>query len=389
MLRFFTAGESHGPALMAILDGIPAGLPLDAAVINRELKRRQKGFGAGERMQIEDDRVQILAGVMGGKTFGAPIGMLIPNLDHENWAAKEINPMTIPRPGHADLTGAIKYGLRDLRPALERASARVTASTVAVGAICKHFLTQFGIQVLGYVTSIGTVDADVKEMTPEERFVLSEGSDLRCPDANAANRMREEINNARKTHETLGGILEIAAVNVPPGLGSYTQWDRRLNARLASAVLSIQAMKGVEIGSAFDNTRLQGTQAQDGIRLADGALVRTSNHAGGIEGGISNGQPIIIRVGMKPIATTLTPHDSVDLSHGDETRSQYERSDICPVPRAVPILEAMVAFVLADELISSLGGDDIAEMLARFAALRQARLEDLHMEDHPHTWWPL
>jgi chorismate synthase len=388
MLRFLTAGESHGPALMAILDGMPAGLPLDAAVIDHELKRRQKGFGAGERMQIEKDRVQILAGVMEGKTIGAPIGLLIPNRDHENWAGKEINPMTIPRPGHADLTGAIKYGFGDLRPALERASARVTASTVAVGAVCKHFLAQFGVQVLGYVTSIGTINANMKDMTPEERFVHSEGSDVRCPDAKSAGRMREEINNARKTHETLGGILEIAAVNVPPGLGSYTQWDRRLNARLASAVLSIQAMKGVEIGSAFDNTRLQGTRAQDGIRLANGALVRSSNHAGGIEGGISNGLPIIIRAAMKPIATTLTHQDSVDLSHGNETSSRYERSDICPVPRAVPILEAMIAFVLADELISSLGGDDIAEMLARFAALRQARLEDLHMEDRPHTWWP-
>lgn len=387
-LRFMTAGESHGPALTAILDGMAAGLPLDAGVIDQELARRQRGYGAGPRMKLEHDRVRILGGVMDGHTNGAPIALLIPNDDHDKWKGKSIEPMTAPRPGHADLTGAVKYNLPDLRPALERASARETAARVAVGAVCKGFLSQLGIVVGGYVASIGEVTADFGEVPYEERFVAAEESEVRCPDKAAAEKMRLRIEEIIRARDTLGGVLEIVALHVPVGLGSYAQWDRRLEARLGAALLSVQAIKGVEVGTAFDNARLPGTQVQDGIRLDGGSLVRGTDRAGGMEGGVSNGQPIVLRAAMKPIATTLTPQETVDLGSGAESPTRYERSDFCPVPRAVPILEAMAAFVLADALIEKLGGDSIAEMKPRFESLRMARLEDLQMDNTPHVWWP-
>jgi len=295
--------------------------------------------------------------------------------------------MTSPRPGHADLTGAVKYGYKDLRPALERASARETTMRVAVGAVCKHFLLQFGIIVGGYVSSIGTVQTDFGDMPYEERFVQAEESDVRCPVASSAAKMRDEIEKTIHGKNTLGGVLEIIALNVPVGLGSFAQWDKRLEARLAMAVMSVQAIKGVEVGDAFANARLPGTEVQDGIRLENGDLVRMSNRAGGTEAGISNGQTLVIRAAMKPIATTLTPQQTVDLASGIESPTKYERSDFCPVPRAVPILEAMVAFVLADALIEKLGGDSMDEMKPRFEALRKASLDDLQMDNIPHVFW--
>jgi len=414
MLRFMTAGESHGPALTAILDGFPAGLALDAAVIDRELLRRQLGYGAGPRMKLEKDTVAILGGVMEGQTTGAPLALQVANDDHVKWRGKAVEPMTAPRPGHADLTGAVKYALADLRPALERSSARETAARVAVGAVCKHFLAQFGILVGGYVAAIGEVPAQLDGIPYPERFTLAEQNDVRCPDPAAAERMRARIEAIIHAKDTLGGVLEIVALGVPVGLGSYAQWDRRLEARLAAAVLSVQAMKGVEIGPAFENARLPGTQVHDAMHLSgaenghgdaesaerskknpsilNGSVAdrisRSSNRAGGTEGGISNGQPIVIRVAMKPIATTLTPQSTVDLAAGTEAPTRYERSDFCPVPRAVPILEAMVAFVLADALIEKLGGDSLAEMLPRFESLRKAQLGDLHMDNTEHVWWP-
>jgi chorismate synthase len=387
MLRFLTAGESHGPSLTAILDGMPAGLKLDASVIDPELARRQKGYGAGGRMKIEKDTVQILGGVMAGETTGAPIALLVQNDDHVKWKGKEIEPMTAPRPGHADLTGAVKYGYKDLRPALERASARETTMRVAVGAVCKQFLAEFGIMVGGYVSSIGDVDADFGAMSYEDRFRLAEGSDVRCPVESSAVKMRDAIERTIHGKNTLGGVLEIVALNLPPGLGGFMQWDKRLEARLAMAIMSVQAIKGVEVGDAFANARLPGTQAHDPMTLEDRNIFRSTNRAGGTEGGISNGQPIVIRAAMKPIATTLTPQQTVDLATGKESPTQYERSDFCPVPRAVPILEAMVAFVLADALIEKLGGDSISEMKPRFALLRAARLEDLQMDNSPHIFW--
>jgi len=406
MLRFLSAGESHGPALTAILEGIPAGLVLSPDVINQELARRQSGYGSGGRMKIERDVVRILGGVMGGTTTGAPIALLVENADHTKWKGKAIDPMTAPHPGHADLTGVVKYGYHDLRPALERASARETTMRVAVGAVCKYFLSQFGILMGGYVQAIGDISADFTGIPYPERFARAEENDVRCPDAVAAGKMRIRIEQIMHSKDTLGGVLEVVALGVPVGLGSFAQWDRRLDGRLGAAILSIQAIKGVEIGEAWENARRTGTQAQDAIGLVgrkvekenrggkgelnshtDSDLFRPTNRAGGIEGGISNGQPIVIRAAMKPIATTLTAQATIDLVSGEPTPTRYERSDFCPVPRAVPILEAMTAFVLAEALIEKLGGDSMNEMLPRFASLRKARLEDLAMDAIKRVWW--
>ncbi|MDO8754479.1 MAG: chorismate synthase, partial [Anaerolineales bacterium] len=267
MLRFLTAGESHGPSLTAILDGMPAGLPITSDIINKELTRRQQGYGSSGRMKIEKDTVQILGGVMAGETTGAPIALLVQNDDHVQWKGKAIEPMTAPRPGHADLTGAVKYGYKDLRPALERASARETTMRVAVGAVCKHFLAQFGIIVGGYVSSIGEVQTDFGDMPYEERFACAEKSDVRCPVETSAAKMRAEIEKTIHGKNTLGGVLEIIALNLPVGLGSFAQWDKRLEAKLAMAIMSVQAIKGVEIGDAFENAKRLGTQAHDPINL--------------------------------------------------------------------------------------------------------------------------
>src|SRR5919108_364018 len=275
MLRFLTAGESHGPSLTAILDGMPAGLPLTPEIIDKELARRQKGYGSGGRMKIEKDSVQILGGVMAGETTGAPIALLVENADHVKWKGKPIEPMTAPRPGHADLTGAVKYQYKDLRLALERASARETTMRVAAGAVCKHFLNQFHIQVGGYVASIGEVQADFGNMPYEERFRRAEESDVRCPIDTFADRMRAEIEKTIHAKNTLGGVLEIVALHVPVGLGSFMQWDKRLEAKLALAVMSVQAIKGVEVGDAFVNARLPGTQAHDPINLQHANLERS------------------------------------------------------------------------------------------------------------------
>ena len=267
MLRFLTAGESHGPSLTAILDGMPAGLTITPDIINKELARRQKGYGSGGRMKIEKDTVQILGGVMAGETTGAPIALIVQNDDHVKWKGKAVEPMTAPRPGHADLTGAVKFGYKDLRPALERASARETTMRVAAGAVCKHFLSQFGIVVGGYVSSIGEVQADFGDMPYEERFRRAEESDVRCPVEGSAQKMRDEIEKTIHGKNTLGGVLEIVALNLPVGLGSFMQWDKRLEAKLAMAVMSVQAIKGVEVGDAFENAKRIGTQAHDPINL--------------------------------------------------------------------------------------------------------------------------
>ncbi len=387
-LRFLTAGESHGPSLTAILDGMPAGLSLSPDIINKELTRRQQGYGSGGRMKIEKDTVLITSGVMAGETTGAPIAMLVENADHIKWRGKAVEPMTSPRPGHADLTGAVKYGYKDLRPALERASARETTMRVAVGAVCKYFLAQFNIIVGGYVSSIGETQADFGDMPYEERFQRAEESDVRCPNSTSAQKMRDEIEKAIHGKNTLGGILEIVALNLPVGLGSFAQWDKRLEAKLALAVMSVQAIKGVEVGDAFENAKRLGTQAHDAMQLVTrNSVTRISNRAGGAEGGISNGQPIVIRAAMKPIATTLLPQPTVDLAAGTDAPTKYERSDFCPVPRAVPILEAMVAFVLADALLEKLGGDSMSEIKPRFESLRKATLDDLPMDNVPHVFW--
>jgi chorismate synthase len=340
-------------------------------------------------MKLERDTAQILSGVMEGVTIGSPLALLIGNKDHEKWAGIAIEPFIIPRPGHVDLIAALKYGYSDLRPGLERASARDTAARVAVGAICKHFLAQFGIQVGGYVTALGDVTADLAAGNLYERITQAETSAVRCPDPKSSDLMLDAIQDAIKEKNTLGGIIEVVALGLPPGLGTYMQWDKRLDARLAAAVISVQAIKGFEIGSAFANASQKGTQTQDAIHLdPNGQITRPTMHSGGIEGGMSTGEPLIMRAAMKPIATTLTPQTSINLATGEPTQTKYERSDFCPVPRAVPVIESMVALVLADSLIEKLGGDSMHEMQPRFKNLRQARLDDLQINNQPHIFWP-
>ena len=382
MLRFLTAGESHGPGLTAIVEGFPAGLPLAEKDVNTQLRRRQKGFGSGGRMKIERDRVSFMGGVMDGHTTGAPIAMQIENQDWANWRERDIPPMTIPRPGHADLTGALKYGYRDLRLALERASARETAARVAVGALCGRLLAEFGVTVGSYVVQIGPATAALADDVPYlERFAQAEESDVRCPDQAAAQAMRVCIREAIAAQDTLGGVFEVVALGLPPGLGSHVHWDRRLDARLMGAIGSIQAVKGVEIGPALKNAARRGTQVHDEIFAQGGRLDRRTNRAGGLEGGITTGQPVVVCAANKPISTTLTPLRSVDLATGEPAAIRYERSDVCAVPRAAIVGEAMAAFVLASALLEKLGGDSLAEMRPRFAALRRANLDDLEMDN--------
>lgn len=382
-IRFLTAGESHGPMLTAIVDGLPAGIPFDMSDIDHELARRQKGYGSGGRMQIEKDAVRVTSGVMNGMTTGAPIAFIVENRDFKNWRDRDIVPITTPRPGHADLTGAVKYGYRELRLSLERASARETTMRVAVGALCRKFLALFDIKIVGYVTQIGDVRANIPaDADFEALFEQAEANDVRTPDADAQQAMHEAIRQAKIDKDTLGGIFEVVALNVPPGLGSHVHYDRKLDGRLVGAMVSIQAMKGAEIGNGFDNATRRGSEVHDEIEPdAQGNIRRRTNRAGGLEGGISTGDPIIVRVAMKPIATMLRGADSVNLATGQPDRTTYERSDFCAVPRAVPVGEAMMAIVLADALIEKLGGDSIEEMQPRFHALRRNRLQDLPMDN--------
>lgn len=385
-LRFLTAGESHGPSLTGILEGMPAGVPLDEAAIRKELGRRQAGYGSGGRMKIETDHAKITAGVMAGRTTGGPIAFVIDNADYKNWRERDVKPMTVPRPGHADLTGAAKYGYRELRLSLERASARETAMRVAVGAACRALLGAFGIELGGYVTRIGTVDCSDDEPRNDAdelraRFAHAETNDVRCHDDAAVAAMRQAIEDTITAKDTLGGVVEVAALGLPVGLGSHVHHDRRIDARLAGAMMSIHAAKGVEFGSGFAVTERHGTKAQDELRRDGDDLVRDTNRAGGIEGGITNGAPLIVRTAIKPIATTIASLQSVDLATGDASATRYERSDFCQVPRAVPIAEAMAAIVLADALCEKLGGDSVDEMQPRFAALRSLKVSELPMDN--------
>jgi chorismate synthase len=370
MLRFLTAGESHGPCLLAIVEGLPAGLLVDEEAINTDLRRRQGGYGRGARMQIERDRAEVPGGVWQGRTTGAPLALRIENRDWVNWRDRDLPPLTVPRPGHADYAGMTKYGLDDARPVLERASARETAARVAVGALAKQLLAAFDVAVGSYVAEIGGVVATIPDQPPEELWALAEASDVRCPDEDAATRMREAIDAAREAGDSLGGVFVVIATDVPIGLGSHVHWDRRLDGRLAQAVMSIPAIKGVEIGPAFENARLAGTQVHDEILPGADApsplVTRPTNRAGGIEGGMTNGHPVVVRAAMKPIPTTVTPLRSVDLRTGKAATTQYQRSDVCAVPAATVVGEAMVAWVLAQALMEKLGGDSLADMKTRW-----------------------
>jgi len=382
-LNYQTAGESHGPGLVTIVSGMPAGIDLDLDFINAELHRRQGGYGRGARQRIESDSIEVLSGIRRGRTMGSPIAMLIRNNDSRLDDLVKTPPIYTPRPGHADLTGAIKYGYGELRIALERASARETTMRVAVGAVCEKLLAEFGIVIGGYVTQIGGVTVSLDpDMTYEQRITDAEVSDVRCPDPATSERMHEEIRQAKIDKDTLGGVIEVVALNVPPGLGSHVHYDRRLDGKIVAAMVSVHAMKGAEIGSAFENAGKRGSNVHDEISVDEhGVLHRTTNRAGGLEGGITTGEPIVCRVAMKPISTVMKSLESVNLATGQAENTVYERSDFCATPRAVPILESMMAYVIADALIEKLGGDSLSEMRPRFDSLRRARLSDLPMDN--------
>jgi chorismate synthase len=375
-IRFLTAGESHGRGLVCIVEGLPANLELSSEYINRELERRQRGYGRGGRMKIEKDRVQILSGVRFGKTLGGPIALFIENKDWENWKEKmavegerpdTAVPFTRPRPGHADLAGGIKYNQRDLRNVLERASARETACRVALGAVCKRFLEELGVFVGSYVVSIGTVQPPIEEQDLIKRHQLAEQSELRFPDPSKDKEFMELIDRAKEMGESLGGVFEVFAVGVPPGLGSHVHWDRKLDGRIAQAMMSIQAIKGVEIGLGFEASKRFGSEVHDEIGYREGeGYFRYSNNLGGLEGGITNGMPIIVRCAMKPIPTLTKPLRSVDVLTKEEVRAGKERTDVVAVPAASVVGESALALVLADAFLEKLGGDFMEEIKERY-----------------------
>ena len=399
MFRFHTAGESHGPSLVVIVDGTPAGLPITQETFAPDLRRRQLGYGRGRRMAIEFDTAEILSGVRRGRALGSPIAVLIRNLDWTNWQhtmsieadppesvpGARRQPVTRPRPGHADLAGGLKYGHRDLRDVLERASARETAARVAAGAVARALLGRYGIRIASHVIEInGEALADPVSIDPARIQALDAEDDVRCVDEHVASRMRAAIDRAREAGDTVGGSFEIVATGVPPGLGSYVAWDRKLDGRLAQALMSIHAIKAVGLGRATEVGRLPGSRVHDEIVRADGkssgtvpGLSRPTNNAGGLEGGVTNGEPIRVTAWMKPISTLMKPLRSVDLETMAPSAAAIERSDVCAVPAAAVVGEAMLALVLADAVLEKFGGDSVGELDAawqRYADELAARL---------------
>jgi chorismate synthase len=384
MLRYFTAGESHGPCLTMIVDGVPAGFPVDMGKINHDLWRRQQGYGRGGRMLIEKDEAQVRSGIRWGETIGAPIALGIENRDWKNWTKKmsalpedrdDRIAVTKPRPGHADLNGVLKYDRADVRDILERASARETVARTAVGSLAKQLLAPFGIRVMGYIRSLGNVVADFSGLTFDEVYARSEESPVRTADREAEAKMVALIEECKREGNTLGGIFEVVALGLPPGLGSHTQWDRKLDGRLAQALMSIQAMKGVEIGLGFEMARRRGSQVHDEIFFDPGKMVsegtprivptgfyRGSNNSGGTEGGMTNGAPLVARVAMKPISTLMSPLQSVELRSKQPADASVERSDVCAAPAAAVVGESVVAFELAKAFLEKFGGDSLREI---------------------------
>ena len=372
-LRFLTAGESHGEALTTVIDGIPAGLPLAEADINEDLARRQRGYGRGGRMKIERDQAHISSGVRWGMTLGSPITLTIQNRDWENWKQtmsvgappEGTAPKTVtrPRPGHADLAGAMKYAHHDIRNVLERSSARETTARVAVAGVAKKLLGEFGITILSHVIEIGGIRVGALELPWDEIRRRAEESEVRCADPETERAMIEAIDRAKAAGDTLGGVFEVVALGCPVGLGSYVQWDRKLDGLLAQAFCSIHAIKGAEVGLGFETARRPGSQVHDEILLdKDGGFQRASNSAGGLEGGVTNGQPVIVRAAMKPLSTLRKPLRSVDTQTKEAVEAVVERSDVCAVPAAGVVGEAMMAIVLAAAFLDKFGGDSMDEI---------------------------
>ena len=390
MIRYLTAGESHGPQLTGVIEGIPAGLPLAEEDIALHLARRQKGYGRGGRMAFEKDMAEILSGVRFGKTLGGPIALQLPNRAYEtddaNWPkvmakdddGDDVEPITVPRPGHADLVGVQKYRFDDIRPVIERSSARETAMRVGLSAIARKFLKQFGIEMGGHVIRIGSIGYDnpwsdvrslvdpMLEKGAETVFRAADHSEVRCLDEDLSERMREEIKVRRKEGTSLGGHYEIVVTGLPAGLGSYVHWDRKLEGQLAQAIIGTQAMKGVEFGLGFEGGKRPGHEVHDEITHEEGAFRRRTNRLGGFEGGVTNGMPLIIRGVMKPIPTMLTPIKTVDMVTKKETDTRYERSDVCALPRAVVVIENVIAPVIANAFLEKYGGDSIEEIAERY-----------------------
>ncbi|HEV8643449.1 MAG TPA: chorismate synthase [Methylomirabilota bacterium] len=383
MFRFLTAGESHGQALTAVIDGVPAGLALGEADINVDLARRQRGYGRGGRMKIERDQVHIVSGVRWGFTLGSPITLQIANRDWENWqATMSVAPpepgapqkeVTRPRPGHADLAGAMKYGHHDIRNVLERSSARETTARVAVAGVAKRLLAEFGITILSHVTEIGGVRIpETLDLPWAEVQRRAEASEVRCADPETEAAIITAIDDAKAKGDTLGGVFEVVALGCPVGLGSYAQWDRRLDGRLAQAFCSIQAIKGCELGLGFEAARRPGSAVHDEILFDPaGGFRRSSNNAGGLEGGVTNGQPVIVHAAMKPLSTLRTPLRSVDLATKEAVEAVVERSDVCAVPAAGIVGEAMMAIVLANAFLEKFGGDSREEIRRNYAAYQE------------------
>ncbi len=371
MLRYLTAGESHGPQLTVIVEGLPAGLEISEDGLRRDLARRQGGHGRGGRQQIETDVARIVSGVRGGFTIGSPVTLVLENKDHVNWTAQmtaaregfEPKPVTRLRPGHTDLAGALKYGHDDVRNVLERSSARETATRVAAGGIARMLLGRFGIEILSFTQSIGTIDIGYESCDPASVKVEDiEGSPVRCPDRDASARMVALIDEVGERGDTLGGTFRVIARGVPVGLGSFVHWDRKLDGRLAQAILSINAVKGVEIGAGFEGAARPGSQFHDEIAYDGGRFRHLTNRAGGLTGGVTNGEPIDLRAAIKPISTMKKPMQSVDLKTKEKVEAHYERSDVCVVPAAGVIGEAMVALTLAEAFLEKFGGDSMAEI---------------------------
>ncbi|WP_024357120.1 chorismate synthase [Leucobacter chironomi] len=376
MLRWLTAGESHGPELIAVLEGLPAGVPVSLDGIREDLARRKLGYGRGSRMKFEQDELHVSGGVVQGVSIGGPVAIRIGNTEWPKWTevmnAEQTElteksrgrgaPLTRPRPGHADLAGMQKYGFDEARPVLERASARETAARVALGAVARSFLAELGIRLVSHTISMGEVEVPAGSPLPRPDDVAALDADpLRCFDAATSERMVAEVDDTKKTGDTLGGIVEVLAYGLPPGLGSYVHWDRRLDSRLAGALMGIQAIKGVEVGDGFETTRRRGSAAHDELHLSDGTITRETGRAGGIEGGMTTGQVLRVRAGMKPIATVPHALPTIDVATGEEAKAHHQRSDVTAVPAAGVVAEAMVALVLADAVTEKFGGDSVPE----------------------------